>query len=133
MLVFYEFIVDRERILTRYSGAVSITTDTPNDVATAIIEQFNNGEIPMLVVHPQSAGFGLNLQEACSEAVWFGPTWNCGLYEQAISRIARQGQKEKSVTIHTIVADDTIEQQVSKALAGKVSSQKELLDAIRRQ
>jgi SNF2 family DNA or RNA helicase len=132
LLIFYEFVVDRDRILSRYSGAATITTDTPEKAATEIIAQFNNGEIPMLVVHPQAAGFGLNLQEACSEAVWFGPTWNCGLYEQAIARIARQGQREKSVTIHTIVADRTIEQQVSKALAGKVSSQKELLAAVRR-
>ncbi|HEY6564708.1 MAG TPA: SNF2-related protein, partial [Pirellulaceae bacterium] len=132
LLVFYEFIVDRDRILSRYSGSQTIGTDTSEKIATELIDKFNRGEISMLVVHPQSAGFGLNLQEACNEAVWFGPTWNCGLYEQAIARIARQGQKEKSVTIHTIVADRTIEQQVAKALAGKVSSQKELLASIRR-
>jgi SNF2 family DNA or RNA helicase len=132
LLVFYEFVVDRDRILSRYSGSVTISSNTPEESTTLTIKRFNEGKIPMLVVHPQAAGFGLNLQEACNEAVWFGPTWNCGLYEQAIARIARQGQREKSVTVHTIVADKTIEQQVAKALTGKVNSQQELLATLRR-
>jgi SNF2 family DNA or RNA helicase len=131
LLVFYEFVADRDAICARYAapyigGGVSDTD------AMRLVSDFNKGKIPVLVVHPRSAGFGLNLQEACSEAVWYGPTWDCGVYEQAMARIVRQGQKSKSVTIHTIVTEGTIEGRVADALLGKVESQRELLAAIRR-
>lgn len=131
LLVFYEFIGDRDAICGRY-GAPYIGGGTTDAQAMKLVSDFNKGKIPLLVAHPRSAGFGLNLQEACNEAVWFGPTWDCGVYEQAMARIARQGQKEKHVTIHTIVVGNSIEQRVSAALAGKVSNQQELLAALRR-
>ena len=131
LLVFYEFIGDRDAICARY-GAPYIGGGTTDAQAMKLVSDFNKGKIPLLVAHPRSAGFGLNLQEACNEAVWFGPTWDCGVYEQAMARIARQGQKEKHVTIHTIVVGNSIEQRVSSALSGKVTSQQDLLAALRR-
>jgi SNF2 family DNA or RNA helicase len=131
LLVFYEFTADRDAICARYS-APYIGGGVSDAEAMRLVSAFNKGKLPLLVVHPRSAGFGLNLQEACSEAVWYGPTWDCGVYEQAMARIARQGQKSKHVTIHTIVVENTIEGRVEKALAGKVGSQQELLAAIRR-
>ena len=131
LLVFYEFIADKDAICGRYS-APHIGGGVSDAAAMKLVSDFNKGKIPLLVVHPRSAGFGLNLQEACNEAVWYGPTWDCGVYEQAMARIARQGQKEKHDIIHTIVCKDSIEERVEAALAGKVSSQQELLAAIRR-
>jgi len=131
LLVFYEFIADRDAICARYK-APYIGGGVSDAEAMRLVSDFNKGKIPLLVAHPRSAGFGLNLQEACNEAVWYGPTWDCGVYEQAMARIARQGQKSKHVTIHTIVVENTIEGRVAKALAGKVGSQQELLAAIRR-
>jgi SNF2 family DNA or RNA helicase len=131
LLVFYEFIADRERICARYH-APHIGGDTTPLEAAKLVAEFNAGKHKMLCVHPRSAGFGLNLQEACSEAVWFGPTWDCGVYEQAVARIYRQGQANKHVTIHTLVVADSIEERVQQALMGKATSQRELLDALRR-
>ena len=130
LLVFYEFVADRDRICKEFDapyigGGVSATD------AAAILKRFNNGELPLLAIHPQSGGFGLNLQEACSNVCWFGPTWNAGFWDQGNARVNRQGQ-QRPVVIHTIIADGTLDMLVAETLEKKLSLQEALLDAVKR-
>lgn len=124
VLVAYQFRSDKERILKRYKDAVALDKDPDT------IVKWNRGEIPMLVVHPASAGHGLNLQHGGSIVVWFGLTWSLELYQQLIARLHRQGQ-EKPVFVHRIMLKNTIESIVSKTLEGRYKTQYDLLNALR--
>lgn len=94
------------------------------------IKKWNDGEIPVLLLHPASAGHGLNLQYGGNIIVWFGLTWSLELYQQACARLYRQGQKE-SVVIHHIIARSTVDEDVMKALQGKELNQNLLLEAVK--
>ena len=94
------------------------------------IRDWNNGDIPVAVIHPASAGHGLNLQSGGSTLVWFGLTWSLELYQQTNARLWRQGQSE-TVVIHHIIAKDTIDEDVMKALKAKERTQNSLIDAVR--
>ncbi len=94
------------------------------------IKRWNKGEIPVAVIHPASAGHGLNLQTGGSCLVWFGLTWSLELYQQTNARLWRQGQKD-TVIIHHIVAKDTIDEQVMKALKRKDKTQTALIEAVK--
>lgn len=94
------------------------------------IKKWNNGEIPVLLLHPASAGHGLNLQYGGNIIVWFGLTWSLELYQQACARLYRQGQKE-TVIIHHIIAKGTVDEDVMKALQGKEINQNMLLEAVK--
>ena len=94
------------------------------------IKDWNNGEIPVAVIHPASAGHGLNLQSGGSTLVWFGLTWSLELYQQTNARLHRQGQTE-TVVIHHIIAKDTIDEDVMKALRRKEKTQSDLIDAVK--
>jgi SNF2 family DNA or RNA helicase len=80
--------------------------------------------------HPASMGHGLNLQQSCHHAIWFGITWNLEHYDQTIARIYRQGQQSKSVFIYHIVAEGTLDEKVAKTLEAKDRTQQTLLRAI---
>jgi len=82
------------------------------------------------VIHPASAGHGLNLQSGGSTLVWFGLTWSLELYQQTNARLHRQGQTE-TVVIHHIIAKDTIDEDVMKALRRKEKTQSNLIDAVK--
>lgn len=94
------------------------------------IKKWNDGKIPVLLLHPASAGHGLNLQYGGNIIVWFGLTWSLELYQQACARLYRQGQKE-SVVIHHIIAKGTVDEDVMKALQGKEINQNLLLEAVK--
>ena len=94
------------------------------------IKDWNKGEIPVAVIHPASAGHGLNLQSGGSTLVWFGLTWSLELYQQTNARLHRQGQTE-TVVIHHIIAKDTIDEDVMKALHRKEKTQSDLIDAVK--
>ena len=94
------------------------------------IKKWNNGEISVLLLHPASAGHGLNLQYGGNIIVWFGLTWSLELYQQACARLYRQGQKE-TVIIHHIIAKGTVDEDVMKALQGKEINQNMLLEAVK--
>ena len=98
--------------------------------ADAIIAKWNRGETPLLLAHPTSVSKGLNLQSACSHMCWYGLTWNLEEYIQMINRIYRQGQKNR-VVVHTLVARNTYDQIISRALRVKGSTQKALLDGLK--
>lgn len=91
---------------------------------------WNKGEVPVAVIHPASAGHGLNLQSGGSTIVWFTLTWSLELYEQTNARLYRQGQTE-SVVVHHIVAKNTLDEYVIKALENKSQSQNALIDAVK--
>ena len=129
LLLIYEWKHDIERIREAF-GTVPSLSDAKGDEADLPIEHFNAGLIPILATHPLSGGHGLNLQEACSNVVFFGLTWDYELYDQVFRRIYRQGQSSKSVVIHRILAKDTQDERVARVLAQKGASQEALLAAI---
>ena len=94
------------------------------------IRKWNNKEIPVGLIHPASAGHGLNLQSGGSCIVWFGLTWSLELYQQTNARLWRQGQKE-TVVIHHLVAKNTIDEDVMSALEKKETGQAALLRAVK--
>lgn len=124
VLLFYNYKHERDRILKRYPEAVSIKTENA-------IDRWNNGEIPILVAHPASAGHGLNLQDGGHIIIWFGPTDNLEYYLQANKRLHRPGQKH-TVLIHHILAKNTWDIPVlDSTLLPKEEQQNALLEAVR--
>ena len=123
ILVAYWFQHDRDRIMKRFQA---VPIDREED-----IERWNRGEIPVAIIHPASAGHGLNLQSGGSHLVWFGLTWSLELYQQTVARLYRQGQKEKSVVVIHLVSKDTMDETVLKALKGKDATQSKLIDAVK--
>ena len=125
ILVFYYFQHERDRILAAFKQARVL--DTADD-----IRDWNEGKIDMLLVHPASAGHGLNLQQGGHIAIWYSlPNWNLELYQQANARIYRQGQTQP-VTIYRIMAEGTIDEDEARALETKDVTQKALIEALRR-
>jgi SNF2 family DNA or RNA helicase len=94
------------------------------------IEDWNDGKIPIAVIHPASAGHGLNLQSGGSTLIWFGLTWSLELYQQTNARLYRQGQKN-TVIVHHIITKDTIDEDVLLALTKKEKTQDALIDAVK--
>lgn len=122
VLIAYWYKHDLERIMERFPA---IQLDNAES-----IKRWNDGEILVAVIHPASAGHGLNLQAGGSCLVWFGLTWSLELYQQTNARLWRQGQKD-TVIIHHIVAKETIDEQVMKALKRKDKTQTALIDAVK--
>ena len=122
VLIAYWFKHDLERIKERFN--VREILDDQD------IRDWNNGKIDVAVIHPASAGHGLNLQQGGSTLIWFGLTWSLELYEQANARLYRQGQKE-TVVIHHIITKGTIDEDVMQALRRKEKMQSALIDAVK--
>lgn len=97
----------------------------------ASIRKWNKGELPVALIHPTSAGHGLNLQSGGSTLVWFGITWSLELYQQTVARLYRQGQSEGTVANIHIIAKDTVDERIMKALQEKDSTQSALIDAVK--
>lgn len=95
------------------------------------IRRWNNGEIPVALIHPASAGHGLNLQSGGSTLVWFGLTWSLELYQQTVARLWRQGQVSKTVVVQHIVTKGTIDNRIMNALSQKEHTQTALIDAVK--
>ena len=123
LLVAYWYKHDLSRIQERFPQARRI--DTSEDIT-----DWNNGKIPLALIHPASAGHGLNLQEGGCTIVWFGLTWSLELYQQLNARLWRQGQKH-TVAIHHIITKDTHDEDVMKALEKKDMRQSSLIEAVR--
>ncbi|MBR4043485.1 MAG: DEAD/DEAH box helicase [Bacteroidaceae bacterium] len=123
VLVAYWFKHDLERIKARFKVREIKTSKDITD--------WNDGKIPVAVIHPASAGHGLNLQAGGSTLIWFGLTWSLELYQQTNARLWRQGQKSATVVIHHILTEDTIDELILKALHKKEKSQNALIDAVR--
>ena len=128
VLVAYWFKHDYDRIADKLK-TLSIPFEKLD--TTGSIEKWNNGEIPVALIHPASAGHGLNLQDGGSALVWFGLTWSLELYQQTNARLYRQGQNSDTVVIMHIAAKGTIDEQILKALKKKDSTQSALIDAVK--
>jgi len=128
VLVAYWFKHDLERISARLKDRhISfIKLDTSDSIAS-----WNEGKWPVALIHPASAGHGLNLQSGGSTIIWFGLTWSLELYQQANARLWRQGQIAETVVLHHIIAKDTIDERVMKALSAKDKTQTALIDAVK--
>jgi len=122
VLIAYWFKHDLSRIQKRFKVEVLSSSDS--------IKKWNEGEIPIAVIHPASAGHGLNLQTGGSTLVWFGLTWSLELYQQTNARLWRQGQKH-TVVIQHLIAKGTIDERVMKALEDKDNTQSALIDAVK--
>lgn len=122
VLVAYWYNHDLQRIKERFSVREIKTSQD--------IKDWNNGDIPVAVIHPASAGHGLNIQFGGSTIIWFGLTWSLELYQQTNARLWRQGQKN-TVVIHHIIAKDTIDEDVMKALRKKEKIQSALIDSVK--
>lgn len=122
LLIAYWYRHDLERIKSRFSVREIKTSEDISD--------WNDGKIPVALIHPASAGHGLNLQNGGSTLVWFGLTWSLELYQQTNARLYRQGQKN-AVVIQHIITKGTIDEQILKALQKKNKTQTDLIDAVR--
>lgn len=125
VLVFYSFKHDYERIKKHLKKYKPKKLEGNQDII-----DWNDGKIELLLAHPASCGHGLNLQAGGNIIVWFGLTWSLELYQQAVARLYRQGQKE-NVIIHHLVAKNTIDEDVLKALENKASGQDALMEAVK--
>ena len=123
ILVFYNFKSDLERIKSSIKNCKELKDQKD-------IKLWNEGKIPVLLVHPASAGHGLNLQYGGNIIVWFGLTWSLELYQQANARLHRQGQTN-SVIVHHLVSSNTVDEDVLKALENKEVNQNLLLEAVK--
>ena len=95
------------------------------------IRKWNAGELPAALIHPASAGHGLNLQSGGNTIVWFGLTWSLELYSQTNARLWRQGQSAETVVVMHIITADTIDEDVMKALKHKDTTQASLISAVK--
>jgi SNF2 family DNA or RNA helicase len=122
VVIAYWFKHDLARIKERFNVETLDSSDS--------INRWNKGEIPLALIHPASAGHGLNLQAGGSTLIWFGLTWSLELYQQTNARLWRQGQKD-TVVIHHIVAKGTIDEQVMMAIRKKEKTQSDLINAVK--
>jgi len=125
VLVFYGYQHDKDRLLKHLKKLKPRLLQSDQD-----IKDWNQGKVQVLLAHPASAGHGLNLQTGGNIIIWFGLTWSLELYQQANARLWRQGQKQ-TVVIHHIIAKDTIDERVMKALENKDVSQAALIEAVK--
>ena len=95
------------------------------------IRRWNAGELPVALIHPASAGHGLNLQSGGSTLVWFGLTWSLELYQQTNARLWRQGQQSDTVVVQHIITKGTIDERIMKALSEKDTTQAALIEAVK--
>ena len=123
LLVAYWFKHDLQRIKKRF--------DVREIKSSKDITDWNNGDIPVAVIHPASAGHGLNLQAGGSILIWFGLTWSLELYQQTNARLWRQGQTFGTVVIEHIITKGTIDERILKALSLKEVTQNALIDAVK--
>lgn len=123
LMVFYEYKHDLEKIEKNFPDARKL--EGPQD-----IEDWNAGKIKMLLCHPASAAYGINLQDGGHTVVWYGLPWSLELHTQANARLHRQGQ-EHPVIVHYIICENTLDERVFKVLQNKDAVQRGLLNALK--
>ena len=127
VLIAYWFKHDKVRIIEHLTACGY----KPHDIKTSEdIQNWNSGNISVALIHPASAGHGLNIQSGGHILIWYGLTWSLELYQQTNARLWRQGQKQ-TVTIHHIITKDTVDEDVLHALANKDVTQEKLIAAVK--
>jgi len=125
VLVFYGYRHERERLFKAFKSYA------PRELKTdADISDWNAGKIPVLLAHPASVGYGLNLQAGGHVIVWYSIPWSLELYQQANARLYRQGQTE-AVVINHLIATGTVDENVMASLAAKNTGQAALMNALK--
>ena len=128
LLVAYWFRHDFDRICARLMKLKIPFEKLDSDES---MRKWNAGELPVALIHPASAGHGLNLQSGGSTIVWYGLTWSLELYQQTVARLWRQGQTANTVVVQHIVAESTIDERMILALKGKNATQAALIEAVK--
>jgi SNF2 family DNA or RNA helicase len=128
VLVAYWFKHDLARITGRLEklGVSFSTLDSSESLL-----RWNKGELQVALIHPASAGHGLNLQGGGSLLIWFGLTWSLELYQQTVARLWRQGQQSETVVVQHIITDKTIDERIMRVLSGKAETQDALIEAVK--
>ena len=128
VMIAYWFQHDLDRIKERLSqiGVIYEKIDSEDS-----IKRWNAGELPVALIHPASAGHGLNLQDGGSTIIWFGLTWSLELYQQTNGRLWRQGQKDRTVVIQHIITKGTIDERILTVLKNKDFTQEEMIAAVK--
>lgn len=128
LLIAYWYKHDLMRIMKRLQqiGVNHKKLDTDEG-----IREWNAGKLQVGLIHPASAGHGLNLQSGGSTMVFFGMIWSLELYQQTVARLWRQGQTSETVVVQHIITEGTIDEQIIKALNAKNFSQAALIDAVK--
>ena len=124
VLVFYQYQHDVDRIMTKLKGLKVCVYKNAGD-----LKQWNAGNIDVLLAHPASTAFGLNMQQGGHYIVWYGTGWNLELYQQANARLHRQGQ-QYPVQVYQLLCKGTVDERASNALDGKKGVQQSLLDSL---
>ncbi|MGN1173465.1 MAG: SNF2-related protein [Muribaculaceae bacterium] len=128
VLVFYQYKHDVDRILRR-NEKMGLRMRVYNDEKDLTL--WNNGNLDVLLTHPASTAYGLNLQRGGRVIIWFGTGWNAEYYEQGNARLHRQGQKS-SVVVYNLAVKGTIDETALKAIKGKISSQNAMIEELKR-
>ena len=128
LLIAYWFKHDLKRIVERFNKKQILYLNLNSADA---ITRWNNGDCSVALIHPASAGHGLNLQSGGSTLIWFGLTWSLELYQQTIARLWRQGQSSETVVVQHIISKNTIDEQIIKALKKKDETQSSLIEAVK--
>lgn len=128
ILVAYWYQHDYDRIVKRLT---KIGIDFQKLDTDASIRKWNEGKLPVALIHPASAGHGLNLQSGGSILVWFGLTWSLELYQQTVARLWRQGQTSNTVSVLHLTARGTIDERIMRALSLKENTQTALIEAVK--
>ena len=123
VLVYYNFQADKDAILSRFHEAKLLENDST-------IEEWNKGKIKILLAHPASAGYGLNLQDGGHIMAWYGLPWSLEQYLQAVARLQRQGQKYPVMVYH-LIAKGTVDEQVVASLSKKDMTQSALISILK--
>ena len=128
LLVAYWFKHDLQRITERLNKlkVPFSCLDTSKDIQT-----WNDRKIQVGLIHPASAGHGLNLQSGGNHLVWFSLTWSLELYQQTVARLWRQGQRSDTVVVQHLITTGTIDERIMKVLSGKAKTQDALIDAVK--
>ena len=127
VLVFYNYQHDRQRLLEALAGTKLRVRELKT---TQDEDDWNARKIDVLLTHPASSAYGLNLQHGGNHVIWFGLTWNYELYSQANKRLHRQGQTEK-VIIHHLVSAGTRDEDVMQALQHKDDMQNWVMESLK--
>lgn len=128
VLVAYWFQHDLIRITERLRELGVVYQKLDSDES---IRKWNAKELQVGLIHPASAGHGLNLQSGGNTLIWFGLTWSLELYQQTVARLWRQGQTSGTVVVQHILTAKTVDEQMMRALSEKDLTQSALIDAVK--
>ena len=127
VLVFYQYRHDVERII-RANANTGLRMAVYN--GDAELREWNAGNIDVLLTHPASTAYGLNMQHGGRIIIWFGTGWNAEYYEQGNARLHRQGQK-MSVVVYNLIVENTMDEKALLAVQNKISGQNAMMQALK--